>query len=119
MWNDLVKVINYDKIEQEDKDHARLLLGQLNTAGGIHLMRKEITYFLEDMYEKYGNIPKLTLEQELINLKNDYNKYKTNPHKGYAKLDGMRYHNTHETICNEYEMRISALEKQIKTFSEK
>lgn len=113
MWNELVMVINYDKVSQEDEDHARLLLRQLNTAGGIHLMRKEITYFLEDMYEKYGNIPKITLEQELINLKNDYNKYKTNPHKGYAKLDGMRYYNTHETICNEYETRISALEKQI------
>lgn len=113
MYNALVMVINYDKIEQEDVNHARLLLSQLKTAGGIHLMRKEITYFLEDMYEKYGNIPKITLEQELINLKNDYNKYKTNPHKGYAKLDGMRYYNTHEAICNEYEMRISALEKQI------
>jgi hypothetical protein len=119
MWNDLVKVIKYDKVSQEDKDHARLLLGQLNTAGGIHLIRKEVTYFLEDMYEKYGNIPKITLEQELINLKNDYNKYKTNPHKGYAKLDGMRYYNTHETICNEYEMRIQELERKIKTFSEK
>ena len=119
MYNELVKVINYDKIEQEDEDHARLLLSQLKSAGGIHLMRKEITYFLEDMYEKYGNIPKLTLEQELINLKNDYNKYKTNPHKGYAKLDGMRYYNTHETICNEYEMRIQELERKIKTFSEK
>lgn len=119
MYNELVKVINYDKIEQDDENHARLLLSHLKTAGGIHLMRKEITYFLEDMYEKYGNIPKLTLEQELINLKNDYNKYKTNPHKGYAKLDGMRYSNIDESICNNYEMKIKELERKIKTFNEK
>ena len=119
MYNELVKVIKHDKIEREDKDHARLLLSQLNTAGGIHFMRKEITRFLEDMYEKYGNIPKLTLEQELINLKNDYNKYKTKPHKGYAKLDGMRYSNINESVCYEYEMRIQELERKIKTFSEK
>lgn len=119
MWNDLVKVINYDKIEQEDKDHARLLLSQLKTAGGIHLMRKEITYFLEDMYEKYGNIPKITFEQELIDLKNDYNKYKTKPHKGYAKLDGMRYSNINDNVCREYEMRIQELEGKIIALSEK
>lgn len=119
MYNELVMVINYDKIEQEDENHARLLLSQLNTAGGIHLMRKEITYFLEDMYEKYGNIPKITLEQELINLKNDYNKYKTKPHSGYAKLDGMRYSNINESICLNYEMRIQELERKIRTFSEK
>jgi hypothetical protein len=61
MWNELVMVIKYDKVSQEDKDHARLLLSQLNTAGGAHLMRKEITYFLEDMVDKYGTIPKMTL----------------------------------------------------------
>lgn len=54
MYNELVRVINYDKVEEEDENHARLLLRQLKTAGGIHLMRKEITYFLEDMVEKYG-----------------------------------------------------------------
>jgi hypothetical protein len=54
MYNELVRVINYDKVEEEDGNHARLLLRQLKTAGGIHLMRKEITYFLEDMVEKYG-----------------------------------------------------------------
>ena len=113
MYNELVMVINYDKIEQEDENHARLLLSQLKTAGGIHLLRKEITYFLEDMYEKYGNIPKITLEQELIDLKNEYNKYKTKRHKGYAKLDGMRYSNIDDSVCLNYEMRISALEKQL------
>ena len=114
MWNELVMVINYDKVSQEDEDHARLLLNQLDTAGGRHLMRKEITYFLEDMYEKYGNIPKITLEQELINLKNEYNKYKTKSFKGYAKLDGIRYSNINESVCHNYEMRIQELERKIK-----
>jgi hypothetical protein len=54
MYNELVRVINYDKVEDEDREHARLLLSQLNTASGSHLMRKEITYFLGDMVEKYG-----------------------------------------------------------------
>jgi hypothetical protein len=115
MWNELVMVINYDKVSQEDENHARLLLKQLDTAGGRHLMRKEITYFLEDMYEKYGNIPKITLEQELINLKNEYNKYKTKPFKGYAKLDGIRYSNINESVCYNYEMRIQELERKIKS----
>jgi hypothetical protein len=106
-------VIKYDKVSQEDIDHARLLLNQLNTAGGAYFLKKEITYFLEDMYEKYGNIPKLTLEQELIDLKNEYNKYKTKRYQGYAKLDGIRYSNIDESVCLNYEMRISALEKQI------
>lgn len=55
MYNELVRVINYDNVDEEDENHARLLLSQLKTAGGIHLMRKEITYFLEDMVEKYGD----------------------------------------------------------------
>ena len=55
MWNELVLVIKYDQVEEEDRQHARLLLSQLNTAGGIHLMRKEVTHFLEDMVEKYGD----------------------------------------------------------------
>lgn len=114
MWNKLVMVINYDKVSQEDKDLARLLLRQLDTAGGAYFLKKEITHFLENMYEKYGNIPKITLEQELINLKNEYNKYKTKPYKGYAKLDGMRYSNINERVCHNYEMRIQKLERKIK-----
>lgn len=117
MENELIMVINYDKVSAEDRHHAELLLGDLRTAGGIHLIRKELTYFLEDMYEKYGNIPKLSLEQELINLKNDYNKYKNKPHRGYAKLDGMRYSNINDSICYEYETRIKELERKIKTFN--
>ena len=69
MWNELILVIKYDKVSQEDKDHARLLLNQLNTAGGSYFMRKEITNFLEYMADKYGTIPtKVTLEQQLKDL---------------------------------------------------
>ena len=69
MYNALVMVIKYDKVSQEDKDHARLLLNQLNTAGGSYFMRKEITNFLEDTADKYGTIPtKLTLEKQLNDL---------------------------------------------------
>lgn len=57
MYNELVMIIKYDKVSQEDKDHARLLLNQLNTASGAYFLKKEITYFLEDMVEKYGIIP--------------------------------------------------------------
>ena len=77
MWNKLVSVIKYDKVSKEDKDHARLLLNQLNTAGGKHLMRKEITYFLEDMYEKYGTIPtKISLKEELAQMVAEMEKFK-------------------------------------------
>lgn len=69
MWNELVRVINNESINDNDRDMAQRLLRQLNTAGGRHLMRKEITYFLEDMVEKYGTIPtKLTLEKQLKDL---------------------------------------------------
>lgn len=114
MWNELVKVIKYDKVEEEDRQHARLLLSQLNTASGSHLMRKEITYFLESMVEKYGDIHKQTLEQELADLKSEYEEYKKNPIKGVYKLDGVRYSNAHDKICADYEVRIMSLETQIK-----
>lgn len=69
MWNELVLVIKYDRVEEEDRQHARLLISLLNTASGSHFMRKEIAYFLEDMVEKYGTIPtKLTLEKQLNDL---------------------------------------------------
>ena len=69
MWNELILVIKYDKVSKEDKDHARLLLNQLNTAGGSYFMRKEIANFLEDMADKYGTIPtKVTLEKQLKDL---------------------------------------------------
>ena len=114
MWNELVMVINYNKVSQEDKNHARLLLRQLDTAGGAYFLKKEITYFLEDMYEKYGNIPKITLKQKLINLKNDYEKYKKKPIKGLYKLDGFRWANVNDKVCADYELRIKALEGKIK-----
>ena len=69
MYNELVLVIKYDKVDEVDRKHARLLLSQLNTASGSHFMRKEITYFIEDMVEKYGDIPtKLTLEKQVNDL---------------------------------------------------
>jgi hypothetical protein len=114
MWNELILVIKYDKVEEEDRQHARLLLSQLNTAGGIHLMRKEITRFLEDMVEKYGDIHKQTLEQELADLKSDYEEYKKKPIKGIYKLDGIRYTNAHDKICADYELKIMILETQIR-----
>lgn len=113
MYNELVLVINYDKVDDEDRNYARLLLSQLQTASGRHLMRKEITYFLEDMVEKYGNIHKQTLEQELADLKSDYEKYKKKPIKGMYKLNGMRY-TAHDKICADYELRIMNLEMQIR-----
>ena len=77
MWNELVMVIKYDKVSQEDKDHARLLLNQLNTASGAYFLKKEITYFLEDMVEKYGTIPtKVTLEKQLKDLIAEMEKFK-------------------------------------------
>ena len=69
MYNTLVMVIKYDKVSQEDKEHARLLLSDLRTAGGIHLIRREVANFLDNMVDKYGTIPtKLTLEQELADV---------------------------------------------------
>jgi hypothetical protein len=116
MYNELVLVIKYDKVDDEDRKHARLLLSQLNTASGRHLMRKEITYFLEDMDEKYGDIHKRTLEQELTDLKSDYEEYKKKPIKGMYKLDGIQYTNANDKICADYELRIMNLEKQIKNY---
>lgn len=114
MWNELVNVIRFDKITKEEKDHARLLLNQLNTASGSHLMKKEITYFLEDMVEKYGEIPtKATLEQQLIELKNDYEEYKKKPIKGIDKLDGLHWVNVNDKICADYELKIKNLESEI------
>ena len=114
MWNELVLVIKYDKVEEEDRTLAKLLLSQLNTASGSHFMRKEITYFLEDMVEKYGDIHKQTLEQELADLKSDYEEYKKNPIRGMYKLDGIRHTNAHDKICADYELRIMILETQIR-----
>ena len=68
MYNALTNVINFDKVEQDDRNMAKMLLSQYNTAGGS-MIKKEIQYFLDDIVEKYGTIPtKLTLEQELNNM---------------------------------------------------
>lgn len=59
MWNELVMIIKSDKVEDEEKKYARLLFNQLNTASGSYFLKKEIKYFLDDMADKYGNIPNL------------------------------------------------------------
>jgi hypothetical protein len=53
MWNKLVMIIKSDKVEDEEKKYARLLLNQLNTASGSYFLKKEIKYFLDDMADKY------------------------------------------------------------------
>ena len=50
MWNDLVRVMNTNvKRYSEEKEMAKMLLGQLNTAGGssIHSLRNEIEIFIK------------------------------------------------------------------------
>ena len=114
MWNELVNVIRFNKVAEEDKNHANLLLKLLNTASGSHSMKKEITYFLEDMVEKYGEIPtKATLEQQLIEIKNDYEEYKKKPITGIHKLNGFNWVNVNDKICAEYELKIKNLEVEI------
>lgn len=111
MWNELVLVIKYDKVEEEDRQHARLLLSQLNTAGGSHFMRKEITRFLEDMVEKYGTIPtKLTLEKQLNDLiaeMEDFKAYWDNRPKGRDEIIMI------SNRMHQYSVELNRLEKQI------
>jgi hypothetical protein len=68
MWNELIKVIKYENIDQNDKVKAEMLLNSLNTAAGATLMRKEIQCFLEEMENKYDFPKKVSLENELNNL---------------------------------------------------
>jgi hypothetical protein len=49
MWNELAKVIRTHKDEKVRK-HAQMLLGQLNTAGGI-MIKGEIQNFLDQHSE--------------------------------------------------------------------
>lgn len=111
MWNKLVLVIKYDKVEEEDRQHARLLLSQLNTASGSHFMRKEITYFLEDMVEKYGAIPtKLTLEKQLNDLiaeMEEFKAYWANRPKGRETIIMI------SNRMHQYSVELNRLEKQI------
>ena len=111
MWNELVLVIKYDKVEEEDRQHARLLLSQLNTASGSHFMRKEITDFLEDMVEKYGTIPtKLTLEKQLNDLiaeMEEFKAYWANRPKGRDTIIMI------SNRMHQYSVELNRLEKQI------
>ena len=56
MWNELIKVIKNENIDQNDKEKAKMLLSSLNTAAGSHFMKKEIQCFLEEMENKYEQI---------------------------------------------------------------
>lgn len=114
MWNQLVLVIKYDRVEDEDRQHARLLLSYLNTASGPSLMRKEITYFLEDMVEKYGTIPtKLSLEKQLnglISEMEDFKAYWANRPKDREDIIMI------SNRMHQYSVEINRLEKQIANY---
>ena len=107
----MVLVIKYDKVEEEDRQHARLLLSQLNTAGGSHLMRKEITRFLEDMVEKYGTIPtKLTLGKQLNDLITEIEEFKAYwANRPKDREDNIMISNR----MHQYSVEVNRLEKQI------
>ena len=50
MWNKLIKII-YDSEQPVDtREHAKILLRQLDTAGGPEIMRHEIEIFLSNNY---------------------------------------------------------------------
>jgi hypothetical protein len=49
-WNILVKIRD-NHLEQNVRDYANLLLGQLNTAGGKHLIRDEVENFINEYHE--------------------------------------------------------------------
>ena len=50
MWNFLLKLIREHKLSEDDLKQAHMLLWDLNTAGGVHLVRKEILI----LASKYG-----------------------------------------------------------------
>ena len=113
MYNELVKVIKYYKVDKEDREKARLLLSQLNTAGGRHLMRKEITYFLDDMVEKYGALQNPSLEQQLKEVEQELADFKKDC--ADKRLDKMRYfEKTYKGIIWEKERQIDILKREIK-----
>lgn len=47
-WNELIKVRDNPKTPPEIKNHAQILLGQLNTASG-QIVKPEIETFLENI----------------------------------------------------------------------
>ena len=114
MWNELVLVIKYDRVEEEDRQHARLLLSQLNTASGSHFMRKEITRFLEDMVEKYGTIPtKLNLEKQLNDLITEMEEFKAYwANRPKVREDIIMISNR----MHQYSVEVNRLEKQIRNY---
>ncbi len=112
MYNELVRVINYDNVDEDDENYARLLLSQLKTAGGIHLIRKEITYFLEDMVEKYGDaiLTKSTLEKQLNDLIAEIEEFKAYwANRPKCREDIIMISNR----MHQYSVELNRLEKQI------
>jgi len=53
LYNPLCRIINETK-DQESKEHAKILLSQVNTAGGSELMREEVTNFLDNYNERFN-----------------------------------------------------------------
>jgi len=56
-WNDLIKIRDNARKNGDEKvsEHASMLLRQLNTAGGVHLMKYEVETFIGEN-QKYLNI---------------------------------------------------------------
>ena len=112
MWNELVKVIKYYKVDKEDRDRARLLLSLYNTAGG-GMIKKDIQYFLDDMVEKYGALQNPPLEQQLKDVEQELADFKKDC--ADKRLDKMRYfEKTYKDIIWEKEKQIAQLKREIK-----
>ena len=46
IWNELVKIMNKHDKSSDVYNQCKMLIGQLRTAGGIDLMRKEVEVFI-------------------------------------------------------------------------
>ena len=112
MYNELVKIIKYYKVDKEDKEKARMLLSHYNTAGGS-MISKEIQYFLDDMVEKYGALQNPSLEQQLKEVEQELADFKKDC--ANKRLDKMRYfEKTYKGIIWEKERQIDVLKREIK-----
>jgi hypothetical protein len=105
-WDDLNMVMKCDKVSQEDKNHARLLISQLKFGDD---MSKELTYFLEDMANKYGTIlAKFALEYRIKNLTAGMNVC-----KAFWEKNNKCHHIMFSELMHKYSAQISALKKQL------
>ena len=108
MWSNLNMFMKCDKVSQEDKNHARLLISQLKIGDG---MSKELTCFLEDMANKYGSIlAKFTLESQIRDLTAEMNVRKAF-WESHVKCP--ERHILFTEHMHEYSTQISALKKQL------